>query len=504
MMLTLKSKAVGTILQQNRKRKLYPESRTREAMPEGFIQMGDLINRLRWPVQTDYVPGRRYLFDALPDGSWSGQPCFIVGGGPSLTGFDFESLRAHRVIAINRVYENLPFADILFAIDPTYYQNCRTGKVGKDRAEMLSVFQKWTLFTGFKVWLDTNRTNYGDVHLLPHGPLYEEPPYKNAMKDGIATGNFSGYAAVNLAMCLGANPIYLLGFDCKHDGSRTHYHSGYERTAEETKLKQLAQDFTKLKRKADALGVKIVNLTPGSAIQAFPKGDASKVLRAEPKGAARGWVAISFYTKGTSYEQEVLKLEASLKKFNLPYHFFGCEQFGSWRLNLNCKSAAILEAFKRFPEHDIVFIDADAVVKKHPELFDRLSAKRLHNMAAHFHVYPQSVPGGSLLSGTLWFRNCPETIELVRLWHKIGLEHPEIRHQHCLRLAIEEWRRSGRKVNVFRMPREYTCIFDYRGNRGADPVIEHFQASRRLKQEVGRGPRLLDSNFLTLPRVGHA
>jgi hypothetical protein len=504
MMLTLKSKAVSSILHERQKRKLYPESRTRGALPEGFIQMGNLINQSRWPVQTEYMPGRRYLFDALPDGSWSGQPCFIVGGGPSLSRFDFELLRTKRVIAINRAYENLPFADILFAIDPTYYQNCRSAKVGRDHAERQTVFQKWVLFTGFKVWLDTNHTNYGDVYLLPHGPLYEDQPYKNTMKGGIATGNFSGYAAVNLAMALGANPIYLLGFDCKHDGARTHYHSGYDATAGELKLKQLALDFDKLKRKADALGVKVVNLTPGSAIKVFPKAEPSDVLQVQPAGAARGWVAVSFYTRGTSYEKEVLKLEASLKRFDLPYHFFGCEQFGSWRLNLNCKSAAILEAFKRFPDQDIVFLDADAVVKKHPELFDRLSTKRLHNMAAHFHIYPQSVPGGSLLSGTLWFRNCPETIELVKLWHKIGLEHPEIRHQHCLRLAIEEWHRVGRKVNVFRMPREYTCIFDYRGNRGADPVIEHFQASRRLKQEVGKGLRLRDSNFLTLPRVGHA
>jgi hypothetical protein len=59
--------------------------------------------------------------------------------------------------------------------------------------------------------------------------------------------------------------------------------------------------------------------------------------------------------------------------------------------------------------------------------------------------------------------------------------------------------RLGHKINVFRMPREYTCIFDYRANRGAQPVIEHFQASRKLKSEVGK-THLLDSSFLTLPK----
>jgi hypothetical protein len=88
---------------------------------------------------------------------------------------------------------------------------------------------------------------------------------------------------------------------------------------------------------------------------------------------------------------------------------------------------------------------------------------------------------------------------LVQLWHQIGLDFPDVRHQHCLMLAIEEMRRNGHKVRVFRLPREYTCIFDYRANRGVQPVIEHFQVSRRLKAEVGK-TRLRDSNFLTLPQ----
>jgi len=375
------------------------------------------------------------------------------------------------------------------------------GKIGKTNEEKSAIFHKWQLFSGYKVWLDSNRTNCGDVYLVPRtAALYDDKPYKNTMQAGIATGNFSGYAAVNLAMCLGANPIYLLGYDCKHSDGKTHYHSGYDRTADEMKLKQLAIDFLKLKKKADSLGVKIINLTAGSAVTAFAKGNIRDVLPALDT-RAREWMLISFYTKGTSYEQEVKKLEQSLKNFNIPYHFYGCKQYGSWRANLNCKSASILEAFKRFPDKDIVFVDSDALVRQYPELFDRLTASGLHDMAAHFHVYPQSVPGGSLLSGTLWFKNHVNTIDLVERWHKIGVENPLIRHQHCLRLAIEQKRAAGQKVSVFRMPREYTCIFDYRANRGARPVIEHFQASRRLRREVGKGQRLLDSNFLHIPNV---
>jgi hypothetical protein len=468
------------------------------------MEMGNLINSARFPVQTEYVPGRRYLFDTLPDGAWKGQPCFCVGGGPSLQGFNFDSLRGHKVIAINRAYENLPFADILFAIDPKYYSDCRAGKIGNTPGEQAEIAKKWTMFSGFKVWLDTNRTNHGDVYLLPHGPITESGDFKYAMKDGIATGNFSGYAAVNLAMCLGANPIYLLGYDCRHDGGRTHYHSGYTHTANELTLKKSAESFKHLKAKAGAIGTRIINLTPGSAIKVFPFGSMAEAIKEKSLATERKWVAISFYTKDTSYEKEILKLESSLQRFNLPYYFFGCQQYGSWRANLNCKSASILEAFSKFPNKDIVFVDSDAIIRQYPELFDRLSLKGQYHMAAHFHCYPQSVPGGSLLSGTLWFHNCPETVALVEEWHRIGLQYPQIRHQHCLRLAIEERRRTGHKVNIFRMPSSYTCIFDYRGNRRVSPVIEHFQASRKLRREVGKGQRLVDSNFLYLPKMGQA
>ena len=37
---------------------------------------------------------------------------------------------------------------------------------------------------------------------------------------------------------------------------------------------------------------------------------------------------VSFYTTGTSYAQEIKKLERSLLEHQLPYHFFACEPRG--------------------------------------------------------------------------------------------------------------------------------------------------------------------------------
>ena len=213
------------------------------------------------------------------------------------------------------------------------------------------------------------------------------------------------------------------------------------------------------------------------------------------------WVVVSFFTTGTGYEDEVKKLEASLNEFKIDYHLFPCEPRGSWRRNLDYKSQIILEAFDMFPGTDIVFIDADGVVRQYPKLFDKLSNGSDSDLAAHFHPYQgTTMAGGSLLSGTLWFRNSDRGRKIVGRWHDIGLGHQAIRHQHCLRVAINELKKEQFEVKVYRLPREYTLIFDYyrRERPRPQPVVEHFQASRRLRRHVGYGGRLMDSSFSTL------
>jgi hypothetical protein len=211
-----------------------------------------------------------------------------------------------------------------------------------------------------------------------------------------------------------------------------------------------------------------------------------------------GWIVISFFTSGTGYAQEIKKLEASLVKFSLPYKFYAYSPLGSWRKNLNYKSECILRAFNEFPDKDIVFIDADGIVKKHPALFDELSQKHEHDMACHFFRY--SFSNEELLSGTLWFQNSLGGRALVKKWDEIGRTKPGVRHQMCLKLAIGEFPAVfGRTARVYHLPIEYTCIFDVPARRGKEAVIEHYQASRRLRRQVGYGENLIQARKKIVP-----
>ena len=204
-----------------------------------------------------------------------------------------------------------------------------------------------------------------------------------------------------------------------------------------------------------------------------------------------GWIVVSFYTAGTGYEQEIKKLEKSLLQFNLPYRFFASPPTGTWRGNLNYKSETILKAFDMFSDKEIVFIDAAALVQQNPVLFDELSGKHEYDIAAHFFKYrPRSGDPDELLSGTLWIQNGEGGRRLVKKWHETGLNHPEVRHQKCLKLAIQNLLGEHEGIRVYRLPFEYTCIFDY-PRHGKQAVIEHFQASRRLRHQVGFGVSLI-------------
>jgi hypothetical protein len=192
------------------------------------------------------------------------------------------------------------------------------------------------------------------------------------------------------------------------------------------------------------------------------------------------WTAVTFYTTGTGYEQEVKKLLASAGALGLPVVAYAYPSMGSWRANLNYKSECILQAMEGFPGQDIVFVDADAIIRSWPGMFDDLSRVRDHDLAAHYFQWRATSPL-ELLTGTLWVANTERGRAVVAEWDKMARAHPETRHQRCLQVVVENM--VG--IRVAMLPVEYTCIYDAPARRGKVAVIEHFQASRKYRRQVG-------------------
>lgn len=188
----------------------------------------------------------------------AGATVFILGGGPSLRGFDFSLLAGLRTIAVNQAALHVVEQDMLYFTDANWYEGnaelCRTWRgiafTGSRAAKRMCPSLRRVLF------------NPG-----------------NTFEPGLVRqGRSSGHNATALAVTLGARLIVLLGFDMRTEGSRSHFHDKYRNNDGAMYAREFIPSFDGWDRGARALGVTILNATPGSALEEFRKVDLADVL----------------------------------------------------------------------------------------------------------------------------------------------------------------------------------------------------------------------------------
>jgi len=216
----------------------------------------------------------RFIYEVLPDRSWKGKACFIVGGGPSLEDFDWSLLQGRRVIGVNRVYEKFD-PTIIFSMDTRFLRWIINGNYGPEVAE------KFVASKAYKIWLCTyNCTLPKEIFILHVWKNYSRGfrAFPATMREGIGHGNNSGYGALNLAACLGASPIYLLGFDMKYADKKTHWHEGHPVPHRANTVQRFMQYFKMAAIKTKEMGIEVINLNPASALPYFRKRHHKDVL----------------------------------------------------------------------------------------------------------------------------------------------------------------------------------------------------------------------------------
>lgn len=110
-------------------------------------------------------------------------------------------------------------------------------------------------------------------------------------REGVATAGNSGHQAVNLAVLMGANPVFLLGFDMQPDGKRHHFHGNHERNALTNPNAQLYRQWRtnllQLHDEALAEGVEVINCTRRTALD-LPRETLEGALCRISSGSPRG------------------------------------------------------------------------------------------------------------------------------------------------------------------------------------------------------------------------
>lgn len=176
---------------------------------------------------------------------------YIVGGGPSLLGFDWSCLKDKRVIAVNRSFEVLPDAECVYFSDLRFWDWHKDSLV-KHRAKKISGIRRMS-HEAIETYKITGLTGLD----MDPGCLRQ--------------GNNSGYGAINLAVHLGAKEIILLGFDMQFSSGRSHWHDGYPVLNAERVFRKMMGFFDTLVEPLKQLDVSVLNANPSSLLTAFPK-----------------------------------------------------------------------------------------------------------------------------------------------------------------------------------------------------------------------------------------
>lgn len=173
------------------------------------------------------------------------------------------------MIAINNAYRLAPFADVM------YFADSRWWKWNKEREDYRAFAgQKVTILpTGMEV-------DDPDVHVLRNGDeVGRENPGLSLDAQTLLTGRNGGYQAVNLAVLAGGNPILLLGYDMRHVDGRDHFDGGgHPLPTEAADLAFYAKRFRSMVEPLQRVGVSVINVTPGSALDAFPRASLEEAL----------------------------------------------------------------------------------------------------------------------------------------------------------------------------------------------------------------------------------
>jgi hypothetical protein len=193
---------------------------------------------------------------------WPNSTIACIGSGPSLTQEDVEFCRGRaRVVAINDAWRLAPFADVLWATDARWW-NYHKGVPE---------------FSGMKYALRVRGMSY------PEGvTVLNDAGVTGLSSDpaSVCNGKNGGYASIGLSVHLGATRIVLLGYDCKR-GPRgeEHWHGRHPAGVRVgMEFSWWRSNFRTLVAPLRDLGIEVINCTPGSALDAFPRGDLRQAL----------------------------------------------------------------------------------------------------------------------------------------------------------------------------------------------------------------------------------
>ena len=195
---------------------------------------------------------------------WEGATVAVLASGPSLNREDADKVKHLPRITTNATYRLAPDADVLYGADVFFWRH----------AEYQDVYD----CPGVKV---CSEQVPGVYPYAPAGVVIVKQSGRQGFTTEpgkIRTGGNSGYAAIHLAASMGAQRIIVLGLDL----AGTHWHGKHPHGLNNPRDHSFAswkRNFQTLAPALTKLGVSVINCSPVSTLDAFPKAKLDDVLR---------------------------------------------------------------------------------------------------------------------------------------------------------------------------------------------------------------------------------
>jgi len=219
---------------------------------------------------------------------WKGLTAVVIGGGASLTAEQFEAVgRARhtatiRVVAVNDAYLLAPWADVIYAADSHWFK-WHTAGIAKPLLGLSAeaVAHRWATFAGQKCTIQSSGGNVTDeaVHMMRNRDFPNHGQGLSLDPHFLVTGRNSGFQALNLAVLAGAKRIILIGFDgAPAKDGKEHFHGGHPRPTPREAYPLYRQAMSAAESLLIDAGVQVLNASPGTQIDSFPKVRLEDVL----------------------------------------------------------------------------------------------------------------------------------------------------------------------------------------------------------------------------------
>ena len=432
---------------------------------------------------------------------------FIIGGGPSIKNMDLSFLDGEDTICVNKSIDLIKNPTFFITMDYTFFR-----KIGATIQNVISKAKSSHFIVNrCHSYIQEMGGTYVDIKSnikyigLEHFTSVIESKYDIHNKTGFGLsinefchGNNSGYCAIQFAILAGYEEIYLLGFDLGSikNHAETHFHNSYPNVnfdAFRQKLNEYSRNLiTSISKLSPHSTIKIMTMTPTPLEGVIPLVESVKNLNrhnsqeilSQPinMSSLTNLIIVAYYTINTPYENEAKKLINSLNKLGLTYDVVGVNNLGNWQANTRFKAKFMEDMLNKHPGKNLLYVDSDAIVHSKPILFENYN----YDIAVRWQDFRWRK--NECLSGTIFMANNEKTRELCKRWQSINIsEGPNANtfEQWNLGTVIKQMEGEG-KLITNNLPPEYTFIFDSMRALypNANPVIEHFQASRKLKNKI--------------------